>query len=266
MKLEELDLHAFYLETYHWLLVHGTMFVLSLLLLVIGLRLIKFVGNRLRNRMSRQMVHSSLQPFFLSVSLTALYILLFVSVLAINKIDIINVSTILGGATVAIGLALSGTFQNFAGGVLILLLKPFELDDSIIAQGQDGKVTSIQIFYTVLLTADNKTVIIPNGKLFNEVIVNVTREGKRRLDFEVKVGYVVDVDEVKKVISDTVTANKTVLTAPPIRIGVISLEVDCIRFAVNVWVKPADFLTTKMELQENIIKGLKAAGVKLLGT
>ena len=266
MKLEELDLHAFYLEAYHWLLVHGTMFVLSLLLLVIGLRIIRFISNRLRNRMSRQMVHSSLQPFFLSVSLTALYILLFVSVLAINKIDIINISTILGGATVAIGLALSGTFQNFAGGVLILLLKPFELDDSIIAQGQDGKVTSIQIFYTVLLTADNKTVIIPNGKLFNEVIVNVTREGKRRLDFEVKVGYVVDIDEVKKVISDTVKANKTVLTTPAIRIGVISLEVDCIRFAVNVWVKPSDFLTTKMDLQENIIKGLKTAGVKLLGT
>jgi len=266
MKLEEFDLHAFYLEVYRWLLVHGTMFVLSLLLLFIGLRLIKFIGNRLRGRMSRQMVHSSLQPFFLSVSLTALYILLIVSVLAINKIDIINVSTILGGATVAIGLALSGTFQNFAGGVLILLLKPFELDDSIIAQGQDGKVTSIQIFYTVLLTADNKTVIIPNGKLFNEVIVNVTREGKRRLDFEVKVGYIVDIDQVKQIILDTVKGDKNILTNPAIRVGITSLEVDSIRFTVNVWVKPSDFLTTKMELQENIIKALKAGGVKLLGT
>jgi len=212
------------------------------------------------------MVHSSLQPFFLSVTLTALYILLIVSVLAINQIDIINVSTILGGATVAIGLALSGTFQNFAGGVLILLLKPFELDDSIIAQGQDGKVTSIQIFYTVLLTADNKTVIIPNGKLFNEVIVNVTREGKRRLDFEVKVGYVVDIDQVKAIITETVKGSKNVLSSPAIRVGIISLEVDSIRFAVNVWVKPSDFLITKMELQENIIKNLKSAGVKLLGT
>jgi small conductance mechanosensitive channel len=85
-------------------------------------------------------------------------------------------------------------------GYLILLLKPFELDDSILAQGQDGKVISIQIFYTVLLTADNKTVIIPNGKLFNEVITNVTREGKRRLDFELKLEYAADVDIVKEVI------------------------------------------------------------------
>lgn len=266
MKLEDFDLHTFYSEAYRWLLIHGTRFVFSIIILLIGLRVIKFTGTRLRGRMSRQKVHSSLQPFFLSLSLTALYVLLIVSVLAINQIDIINVSTILGGATVAIGLALSGTFQNFAGGVLILLLKPFELDDSIVAQGQDGRVTSIQIFYTVLLTADNKTVIIPNGKLFNEVIVNVTREGKRRLDFEVKVGYVVDIDQVKQIILNTVKANNSVLTDPAIRVGIMSLEVDSIRFGVNVWVKPSDFLTTKMELQENIIKGLKAAGVKLLGT
>jgi small conductance mechanosensitive channel len=266
MKLEDFDLHAFYAEAYRWLLIHGTKFLLSLIVLLVGLRVITFTGTRLRGRMSRQKVHSSLQPFFLSLSLTALYVLLLVSVLAINQIDIINFSTILGGATVAIGLALSGTFQNFAGGVLILLLKPFELDDSIIAQGQDGRVTSIQIFYTVLLTADNKTVIIPNGKLFNEVIVNITREGKRRLDFEVKVGYAVDIDQVKQVILTTVNAYQTVLTNPAVRVGVISLEVDSIRFAVNVWVKPEDFLTAKMELQENIIKALKAAGVKLLGT
>jgi small conductance mechanosensitive channel len=175
-------------------------------------------------------------------------------------------TTIIGGFTVAVGLALSGTFQNFAGGILILLLKPFELDDNIIAQGQEGKVTSIQIFYTVLLTADNKTVIIPNGKLFNEVIVNVTREGKRRLDFEVKVGYAVDIDQVKQIILDTVKGYKNILNNPAIKVGIMSLEVDSIRFAVNVWVKPSDFLTTKMELQENIIKALKTAGVKLLGT
>jgi len=266
MKLEDFNLHAFYAEASRWLLIHGARFIVSIILLLIGLRIIRFTGTRLRGRMSRQKVHSSLQPFFLSLALTALYVLLIVSVLALNQIDVINVSTILGGATVAIGLALSGTFQNFAGGVLILLLKPFELDDSIVAQGQDGRVTSIQIFYTVLLTADNKTVIIPNGKLFNEVIVNVTREGKRRLDFEVKVGYIVDIDQVKQIILDTVKANSAILNNPAIKVGVISLEVDSIRFAVNVWVKPSDFLTAKMELQENIIKALKAGGVKLLGT
>jgi len=149
--------------------------------------------------------------------------------------------------------------------VLILLLKPFELDDSIIAQGQDGKVTSIQIFYTVLLTADNKTVIIPNGKLFNEVIVNVTREGKRRLDFELKLGYAVNVDQVKEVIERAIKATPGILNEPSTRVGVIALELDGIRFTVNVWVEPANFLSAKIELQEKIIKSLSVAGVKLPG-
>jgi len=170
-------------------------------------------------------------------------------------------TTIIGAFSVAAGLALSGTFQNFAGGVLILLLKPFEIDDSIVAQGQEGTVVSIQIFYTVLLTADNKTVIIPNGKLFNEVIVNVTREGKRRLDFDVRLGYAADIEKAKQVMNDAILATKNVLTDMPIRVGLIGLDNDSIRITVNVWVEPANFLTVKIELMEKIIKDLATASV-----
>jgi len=266
MESKKLSFEYLYQRGMEWVVNHGPGFIVGIIVFFIGLRVVKAIGNRLRSRMTRQDIHSSLQPFFLSVTITTLYVLLVIVVTNIMGFPLTVFSTIIGGFTVAVGLALSGTFQNFAGGILILLLKPFELDDNIVAQGQDGKVTSIQIFYTVLLTADSKTVIIPNGKLFNEVIVNVTREGKRRLDFEVKVGYVVDVDQVKQVILETVTKSSTVLKSPAIRVGVIALEVDSIRFAVNVWVKPGDFLGTKMDLQENIIKALKAAGVKLLGT
>jgi len=261
MKLEEL-----YNEAATWLIIHGSRLLISIIILLVGLKLIKLLGFRLRNRMSKRKVHSSLQPFFLSLSITALYILLIILALNINGYDITVFSSILGGFTVAVGLALSGTFQNFAGGVLILLLKPFQLDDNIIAQGQDGKVTSIQIFYTVLITPDNKTIIIPNGKLFNEVIVNVTREGKRRLDFEVRLGYYVDIDQVKQIMLDTIKATPNIFDDPAIRVGIIGLEVDSIRFTINVWVVPADFLTAKIALQEGIIKNLKAAGVKLLTT
>ncbi len=266
MDKQKLSIQYVYDWSVKWAISHGPSFTFGIILLITGLWLIKVISTRLRDRMTRQEIHSSLQPFFLSVSITSLYVLLIILVMNVIGFPLTIFTTIIGGFTVAVGLALSGTFQNFAGGILILLLKPFELDDNIIAQGQDGKVTSIQIFYTVLLTADNKTVIIPNGKLFNEVIVNVTREGKRRLDFEVRVGYVVDVDQVKQIISETVKGYKNIQTNPAIRVGIIALEVDCIRFAVNVWVKPSDFLITKMELQENIIKALKAGGVKLLGT
>jgi small conductance mechanosensitive channel len=162
---------------------------------------------------------------------------------------------------VAAGLALSGTFQNFAGGVLILMLKPFDLEDNILAQGQDGKVTSIQIFYTVLLTPDNKTIIIPNGKLFNEVIVNVSREGKRRLDFEVKLAYANDVDKAIAIMISAIKSTEGILSDPAIRVGLIGLEVDSMRFTVNVWVLPGDFLTAKIALMEKIVKDLGAAGM-----
>lgn len=265
MKLSDTKLHELYDSAYEWVILHGATFVISIIVLLIGLRLIKFIGARLRGRMSNRKVHSSLQPFFLSLSLTALYVLLIIGVAAINGASISSFSAVLGGFTVAVGLALSGTFQNFAGGVLILLLKPFELEDSIVAQGQDGKVISIQIFYTVLITADNKTVIIPNGKLFNEVIVNVTREGRRRLDFEIKIGYAADVQQVIKIIENAIKTNKAILKDTNNRVGISALEVDGVKYLVNVWVNPSDILSAKLALHEKILIDMCAAGIKLPG-
>jgi len=215
--------------------------------------------------MSKRKIHSSLQPFLLSLTITTLYVLLIILVMSIVGFQLTIFTTIIGAFSVAAGLALSGTLQNFAGGVLILLLRPFELDDNIVAQGQDGIVTSIQIFYTVLITADNKTVIIPNGKLFNEVIVNVTREGKRRLDFEIKLGYAANVEQVKTVIWNAIKVTPNVLPDSRNRVGVVALEVDGVKFIVNVWVNPADFMASKLALHEKIINDLVADGIKLPG-
>jgi len=255
MKLEEL-----YKVATQWLIIHGSILLISFIILLVGLKLIKVFGMRLRNRMSRRKVHSSLQPFFLSLFITGLYAVLVIVVLDINGYPPTVFSTILGGFTVAVGLALSGTFQNFAGGVLILMLKPFVLDDNIVAQGQDGVVTSIQIFYTVLITPDNKTIIIPNGKLFNEVIVNVTREGKRRLDFEVRLAYAADINKAKQVMLDAIKSTENILP-DNVRVGLIGLEIDSIRFTINVWVEPSNFLSVKIALMEKIITNLGAAGI-----
>lgn len=251
----------FYDKAYDWIFAIGPQLIVGLIILLIGLWLIKILRTRLRLRMSNREVHSSLQPFFLSLTVTSLYILLILLVMNIVGLQLTIFSTIIGGFTVAVGLALSGTFQNFAGGVLILLLKPFLLNDSIQAQGQEGTVTSIQIFYTVLLTADNKTIIIPNGKLFNEVIVNVTREGKRRLDFEVKLAYAADIDKAKQIMLDAINTTDSLLPQPPPRVGLIGLESDSLRFTINVWLEPANYLTAKIALQEKIIKNLAAAGI-----
>ena len=261
-----MELKEFYQQFHVWTVNNGPRIIFGLVLFFVGLWVIAFIRARLMQRMSRRNVHSSLQPFFLSLSITAMYIALVFTVLNVVGFQLTFMSTIIGAFGVAAGLALSGTLQNFAGGVLILLLKPFEIEDSIIAQGQDGKVTSIQIFYTVLITADNKTVIIPNGKLFNEVIVNVTREGKRRLDFEIKLGYAVNIDQVKEIINQAIKITPNILNEPATRVGVVALELDGIRFTINVWVEPANFLTFKIALQERIVKDLVTAGVKLPGT
>lgn len=258
MKLEE-----FYHQFHVWLVANGQNYIFGLIILIIGFTIIRILRNRLRVRMARRKVDSSLQPFFLSLTITTLYVLLILSVFKIIGFELTVLSTIIGAFGVAAGLALSGTFQNFAGGVLILLLKPFEVKDNIIAQGQDGIVTSIQLFYTVLLTGDNRTIIIPNGKLFNEVIVNVTREGKRRLDFELKLGYIVDVEQVKGIINNAIKDTKGIIRKPEPIVGVYALEIDGIRFTVRVWCNPGDYFDIKLFLQEKIVKDLRDADVKL---
>lgn len=261
----EVHIEDFYNAAKLWLIAEGPRIVFAAIVSFLGLWFIKGLRAGIRKRLSQNEVHSSLQPFFLSLSITALYIALILMVMMILDIKLDFFGTIIGAGTVAIGLALSGTFQNFAGGVLILLLKPFELGDNIVAQGQDGTVTSIQIFYTVIITPDNKTVIIPNGKLFNEVITNVSREGRRRLDFELKLEYAVDVEEVKAIINQAIKETPNLLDKPVATVGVLALELDGIKFTVRVWVKPSNFLASKLALQEKVIKDLRAAGIKLPG-
>jgi len=247
------------------LLLRGERVLAGLIIFFIGLWLIKKIRSRLRDRMNKTKVHSSVQPFILSLTIPALYVLLAVIVIDALGFQLTIFTTMIGAFSVAAGLALSGTFQNFAGGVLILLLKPFEVDNYIAAQGQEGIVTTIQVFYTQLLTFDNKTIIIPNGKLFNEVIVNISRENKRRLDLEIKLGYIVDIEQVKGVINSSIASTANILAEPLPRVGVIALEIDGIKFAVDVWVEPGNFITTKIALQEKIIKNLVASGIKLPG-
>ncbi len=254
-----------YTTAYNWLLNNGPRLIFGILVFLIGLWVIRFLKKRIRSQMTKKQVHSSLQPFFLSLSISLLYILLLIMVMEIMGIQLTIFTAIIGAGSVALGLALSGTLQNFAGGVLILLLKPFTLDDNIIAQGVDGNVTAIEVFYTEVLTHDNKAVIIPNGKLFNEIIINVTREGKRRLDLELKFNYGVDADQVMALIQGAVKKTPEILTDHEPQTGIILMEADGMHISVRVWVPTKRYTPVKFALHDNIIKDLKAAGIKLPG-
>lgn len=265
MKPDASNINHFYDKAYNWIIDRGPSLILGIAILILGLWLIKLLGKWIQGGMHRRDVNPSLRPFLTSLLLITLRILLVLTVMQIIGIQLTFLTVLIGGIGVAAGLALSGTLQNFASGVLILLLKPFVVGDNIIAQSQEGTVTSIQIFYTIVKTFDNRTVVIPNSKLSNEVIINISREGSRRLDIEMKFSYGIDYDKVVAIFNKTVDEFKDCLKTPERRIGVSSLEDSGFKISLNLWVNAHGFTDTKLSFLEVLMKNLKLGGIKLPG-
>ena len=255
----------FYLKGYNWLLRYGPRVIIAMLLLFFGFWFIGKIKKWIHNSLDRRNIDPSLRPFLLSVSVIFLQGLLVLAAMQVVGVQMTIFAAFVGAFGVATGLALSGTLQNFTSGVLILILKPFRVGDNIIAQGQEGTVTSIEIFYTIVTTFDNRTVILPNSKLSNEVIVNLSREGIRRLDVELKLPFAVSFDRVKTILESTINAHKNLLKEPKFRIGVSSIEPDGYKVMLNTWVKPHGFQDIRLELQQKVIEDIIAAGIKLPG-
>lgn len=188
--------------------------VSALLVLCIGLWLIKRIANIAAKTFEKRNLDVSLRTFLRSLISIGLKIVLIVTVAGMLGIGTASFVTILGAAGLAVGLALQGSLSNFAGGVLILIFKPFKVGDTIEAQGQTGEVKEIQIFNTILLTGEHKTVILPNGALSNGTIINNTRHGNVRVDVEVSVSLDNDINKVKHIIREAVEANPKVLKEP----------------------------------------------------
>jgi small conductance mechanosensitive channel len=260
-----MNLDKFYDKAMDWILTVGPRIIVAIIVLFIGIWFIRFVKRQARHRMEKRAVSSTLAPFLQSLLITILYILLVLLLMQILGIQMTLFAAIVGGLGVAAGLALSGTLQNFASGILILLIKPFRIGDIIITQGQEGTVTSIQVFYTTIITFDNKTVIVPNSKLSNEIIINTSREGKRRMDIEFKLNYGIEIGQVKKIIEEVVHQDKDILDNPAPRVGISVLDPDGYKVMVNAWVEPQGFQDEKLDLQEKIIQKIKGAGIKLPG-
>lgn len=257
-----IDLNELYQKAIDWIINNGPRILFALLILVIGWWLIKLFKKWLNNSLKKRDFHSSLAPFIQSLIITALQILLILFVMQMIGIQMTLFAAGIASLGVAIGLALSGTLQNFAGGVLILMLKPFKIGDNIVAQGQDGIVASIQIFYTVITTFDNKTVIIPNSKLSNEIIVNMSQQGKRRLDMQMKFPYTSDANKIQEVINNSIHSSQDILPDPKPRIGVSSLDIDGYVIIVEVWVNALSYYEVKNSVQQRILTSLKESAIK----
>jgi small conductance mechanosensitive channel len=260
MKIEKL-----YNYVYDWIIKYGPGFIVGIIVLFVGLWLINLFVKWSHSGMHRKNVDPSVKPFLLSLIAVALRVLLILGVMQIVGIQMTLFAAVIGAFGVAAGLALSGTLQNFASGILILLLRPFVVGDNIVTQGMEGTVTAIQIFYTTIKTFDNRSVIVPNSKLSNEIIINISREGSRRLDIELKFSNGIDMKEVIGVINRSIDRSEDILQTPERRIGVASIEPDGYKMAVNVWVNAHGFQDTKLKFQQNLLQDIKDSGLKIPG-
>lgn len=251
------------LQTFYTMCItYGPQVVLAIVTLIVGLWLInKFIGKLNSNLTSK--VDATLGQFVSSILSVILKVVLLISVASMIGIQTTSFIAVLGAAGLAVGLALQGSLANFAGGVVILLFKPFKVGDVIEAQGYIGTVKSIQIFNTILKTGDNRIVIIPNGALSSSSLVNINQETTRRVDFTFGIGYSDNIDQAKTVLSSLAMNDDRVLKDPAPLIVVSELADSSVNFTVRLWVNTADYWGVFFSMQENVKKEFDAQGISI---
>ncbi|KAB0567923.1 mechanosensitive ion channel family protein [Pseudomonas sp. R11F] len=241
---------------------YGSRFLLAVVTLAIGWWLINVLTHRVGRLLALRNADLALQHFITSLANIALKVMLVVNVASMIGVATTSFVAAIGAATLAIGLALQGSLANFAGGVLILLFRPFRIGDWIEAQGTSGTVDSIQIFHTVLRTGDNKTVIIPNGSLSNGIITNTNRQPTRKVVFDVGVDYDADLQKAREVLLEL--AKDPRVLADPAAVAVVSTLGDSsITVSLRCWTKTADYWDVMFMLNELARDRLKAAGIDI---
>lgn len=239
--------------------------VLAIVILLIGSRLIKWLVNLIRKSLMRSKAETGVTTFLCSLLKYVMYFILIMVVLSQFGVTTSSVVAVLGSAGLTLGLALQGSLSNFAGGVLILLLKPFVVGDYILDNGtsQEGVVSEISIFYTKLRTVDNKMIAIPNGSLSNSSITNFTQTGKRMIDLTVSVAYDTNLAEAKKVLAQVVEIEHGVLKDEKSQIFVASLSDSSVEMGVRAWVQSDDYWPVRWSLLEHIKNALDENGITI---
>ncbi len=245
------------------LVVWGPKLVGAVLALIIGLYVVNMITGGIDKMMVKKELDPSLRPFLSSLTSSLLKILVVISVLGMIGIQMTSFIAILGAAGLAVGLALSGTLQNFAGGVMILTFKPFKVGDYIEAQGYAGTVHSIQIFNTILKTPDNRTIIIPNGDLSTSSMVNYSTESTRRVDWVFGIAYGDDIDKAKEVLLGLLTSNDQVLKDPAPFVSLGEMADSSVNFTVRAWVNSADYWSVHFYMLENVYRKFGEAGLNI---
>lgn len=224
----------------------------GIIVLLIGLWITKLITKSVEKALAKSKLDQSLVPFLKSLTNIILKILVVITVMGMIGIQMTSFIALIGAAGLAVGLALSGTLQNFAGGVIILILKPFKVGDFIEAQGFSGTVKEISIFATMLNTGDKKLVIIPNGPLSTGSLINSSAEPQRRVDWKFGMAYGDDVENFKKAINDFFAEDTRILKEPASFIGLSELGDSSVNFTVKAWVNSADYWDVFFNINEKV--------------
>ena len=225
---------------------------LALVVLAIGFRIINFIEKRLKKEDKLTKLDPSAKGFIVSFIVIALKIMLVIISLMIVGIPMASLITVLGSCAVAIGLALQGGLSNIAGGLMLLIFKPFKVGDYILVDSLEGTVKSITMFYTTIISVDNKTIQLPNGNLSNSNIVNYTYCKNRRVDLKISVSYNSNINKVKKVLNDIVEKHQYVIKDEQITIRLLEQGENALVFAVRVWCDKNDYWDLYFDLMEEI--------------
>ena len=259
MNLENIDAEK-------WLqlaLDYGLKILGAIIIWIIGSWVIKVLLKGFTKIMNKGDYDISLQKFLKNLIKWCLKIVLIIMVLGTMGIETTSLAAAIAAAVLAIGLALQGSLGNFAGGVLIMIFKPFKIGDLIEAQGETGVVKQIEIFTTKITGLSNREIIIPNGALSNGNIINFTTEGTRRVDLVFGVGYDSDIKKTKEVLMNVLTSHPQVLKDPAPTVNVLELADSSINFAVRPWSTAADYWDVYFGITENVKEALDAAGIEI---
>ena len=245
----------------NWGISTGKQIIAALIILLVGRLLISLINKLVAKVLARKHVDAGVQTFVKSFVNIMLTILLIVAIISKLGVDTTSFAALLASAGVAVGMALSGNLQNFAGGLIILLFRPFKVGDFIECQGVSGTVKEIQIFHTILTSGDNKVIYIPNGGLSSGTVINYSREETRRVDWTFTVEYGEDFDKVESVINRLIEADERILKTPAPFVNLIALADSSVNVVVRVWVKSENYWDVFFSMNKAVYATFNKEGI-----
>lgn len=254
-------LQIFVQQLIDWGVSAGGRIIGAILIFVVGRFIVSFLNKMLAKLLAKRHVDASIQTFVKSLANILLMILLIIAVIGKLGVETTSFAALLASAGVAIGMALSGNLQNFAGGLIVLVLRPYKVGDWIESQGVSGTVREIQIFHTILTTGDNKVIYIPNGALSSGTVTNYSREDTRRVEWVIGVEYGENYDKVEETVRRILAADARILGTPAPFIALHALDASSVNIVIRVWVNSGDYWGVYFDINKTIYSVFNKEGI-----